>query len=322
MNQAQRQRVIATQTVTALQEPIAVVILAVGLYVVMTYVDIPFASLLMLAFLFSRLVNQMNQVLRYYQAVAVGESAFWSIYKEIDDAENAAEPPSGDRRLDHLKQGLTLQQVDYAYGENPPVLRGVDMDIPAGSFVAVIGASGAGKTTLVDLLVGLYRPNRGRILVDGVDLNEFDVHAWRRRIGYVPQEMFLFHDSIYRNVTLGDNSISRERVKEVLQAAGAWGFVESLPEGMDALVGERGSKLSGGQRQRIAIARALAAKPSLLILDEVTTSLDPDTEQAICETLRTLKGQVTILAISHQAALRAAAERVYKLEKGVLVSPE
>jgi ATP-binding cassette subfamily C protein len=136
----------------------------------------------------------------------------------------------------------------------------------------------------------------------------------------VPQDLLLFHDTIERNVTLGDREISRDRVEEALKAAGIWEFVRSLPEGVDTMVGERGGRLSGGQRQRIAIARALVGQPQMLVLDEATTALDPQTEQAICASLAALKGKVTILAISHQMAMRGVADRIYEMRNGTLVS--
>ena len=145
-------------------------------------------------------------------------------------------------------------------------------------------------------------------------LSEIDPISWRQRIGYVPQDLLLFHDSILRNVSLGDESIERGQVEQALKDAGAWDFVSSLPDGMDQLVGERGSLLSGGQRQRIAIARALVGGPRLLVLDEATTALDPVTEAAICQTLASLKGRVTILSISHQHAMRRVADVAYELE--------
>jgi ATP-binding cassette subfamily C protein len=182
--------------------------------------------------------------------------------------------------------------------------------------VAISGRSGSGKTTLADLIIGLLRPSSGRILVDGVDLAEVDPASWRSRIGYVPQDLLLFHDSIERNVTLGNDRISREKVEWALEAAGAREFVESLPGGVEGVVGERGGMLSGGQRQRIAIARALVEDPKLLVLDEATTALDPETEAAICDILVGLKGHVTILAISHQPALRSVADVIFEVEHG------
>ncbi|MFW6084986.1 MAG: ATP-binding cassette domain-containing protein, partial [Gemmatimonadota bacterium] len=153
----------------------------------------------------------------------------------------------------------------------------------------------------------------GEILVDGIPLSRFESHSWRRGIGYVPQEFLLFHDSIRRNVTLGNDDIPDDQVKRALRSAEAWDFVSRLPGGIEHSVGERGAMLSGGQRQRIAIARALAEQPRLLILDEATTALDPETEKEICDTLVKLKHEVTILAISHQSALREVADIVYEV---------
>ena len=135
-------------------------------------------------------------------------------------------------------------------------------------------------------------------------------------IGYVPQDTILLHDSIFSNVTLGETCFSKEDVEQALKAAGAWNFISEMPEGVQTVVGERGAKLSGGQRQRIAIARALVHRPQLLILDEATSALDPATEAAICQTLKELRGQLTILAISHQSALVEVADRVYQITAG------
>jgi ATP-binding cassette, subfamily C, bacterial len=187
--------------------------------------------------------------------------------------------------------------------------------------VAIAGPSGSGKTTLIDLVIGLLNPDAGTIRIDGVALNTLDRAAWRAGIGYVPQEMFLFHDTIYSNITLGDGGLTRADARAALRAAGAWAFVSALPDGMDTVVGERGSRLSGGQRQRIALARALVRTPRLLILDEVTTALDPRTEAEICATLAGLKGAVTILAVSHQPAIVAVADLVYHLSDGIAQCP-
>ena len=150
-------------------------------------------------------------------------------------------------------------------------------------------------------------------------MRDADAAAWRGMIGYVPQETFLFHDTVMANVTLGDQDISRAEAEAALRRAEAWEFVAALPEGMDAIVGERGARLSGGQRQRIAIARALIRDPALLILDEATTALDPETEAGIVATVRRLAGKVTVLSISHQLAMRQAADVAYRLEQGCAV---
>ena len=164
--------------------------------------------------------------------------------------------------------------------------------------------------------MALSLPDDGVVRVDGVPLETIDVGAWRRMIGYVPQEIVLLHDSVRVNVTFGDRGIPDEEVERALRAAGVWEVVQAMPGGLDASVGERGSKLSGGERARIGLARALAGHPRLLILDEATAALDPETEAKVLETLRDLRGEVTILAISHQPALREVADRVYRIEAG------
>jgi ATP-binding cassette subfamily C protein len=182
-----------------------------------------------------------------------------------------------------------------------------------------MGPSGAGKTTIADLIIGLLRPQLGQILIDNVPLEQIDLRQWRRMIGYVPQEAFLLHDTVLWNVTLGDPEVNEAAAEAALRAAGAWEFVAELPQQIHSSVAERGMALSGGQRQRIAIARALAHGPRLLILDEVTSSLDPQSEAAICRTLRELRGRLTILAISHQAALVEAADRIYRIQNGAAI---
>jgi ATP-binding cassette, subfamily C, bacterial len=202
--------------------------------------------------------------------------------------------------------------VRFAYDDRP-VLEDLSLVIPAGSFTTLVGHSGSGKTTIVDLVTGLLQPQGGRILVDDAPLDELDAVAWRHSIGYVPQENLLLHDSVLHNVTLGDPALGRADAERALRDAGAWDFVAALPEGLDASVGERGSALSGGQRQRILVARALVHRPRLLILDEATSNLDPDSEAAVLETIERLKGRLTMLAVSHDEGLVKAADHVCRL---------
>jgi ATP-binding cassette, subfamily C, bacterial len=315
INRAQARLVLANEALKAAQEPIMVILLAMALFVVLTFGNAPFATVLMMAFLFQRLAGRISLLQIEYQTVAAGENAFWSFRNQIDSSVAQRESETGTLPPPALTQGVTLDRVSFGYLESL-VLNEVSLHIPAGQFVALVGPSGAGKTTIADLIVGLHHPTSGTILLDGEPLEDIDTRAWRSMIGYVPQEMFLFHDTVLHNITLGDESIGIAEVESALRAAGAWDFVSLLPHGPDTVLGERGATLSGGQRQRIAIARALVRGPKLLILDEVTSSLDPITEASLCSTLRELSGQVTVLAISHQTALTRIADMVVRLEDG------
>lgn len=315
LNLTQRSQVFAKETLKAVQEPIAVLFLAAGMFVLITLGDEPVTVVMMLAFVFYRMVTRFNEVQHRYQKMATRESAFWSLMESIEDAEAASETARGRGLHPLFQSNIRFENLVFRYGEKP-VLNGVSLEIPAGGFVGITGASGAGKTTIADLIIGLAHPQQGDILIDGVSLRKIDLTAWRKQVGYVPQEMFLFHETIYNNVVLGDTSISRTEVEEAIHAAGAWDFVSRLPNGIDTVIGERGGRISGGERQRIAIATALVRKPKLLVLDEVTTALDPQTEAGICATLRSLAGKVTIVAISHQPALMNEAQTIYRIEAG------
>ena len=267
-----------------------------------------------------RVLQTAGKLQTHYQNVAIGESAYEALKATTLDAAHQLEPPFGQVQPT-LERGISLQRIHFAYRDEP-VLRDVSIEIPAGSLTAIVGSSGAGKTTILDLVTGLVRANDGELRVDGVPLHDLDRAAWRHRIGYVPQEMLLLHDTILHNVSLGDPSIDRAAVERALRAANAWDFVAALPEGLDTVVGERGSRFSGGQRQRIALARALVRDPALLILDEATSALDHQAEAEVWETLGTLRGRMTLLAVTHRPSLVHDADRVYRLEKGTAVEVE
>jgi len=296
------------------QEPFAVGALAIGVYLLLVVWAFPFSALLVLAFLFMRTVGSINSIQRSVQNIASYEAPFWLIEDLTADAVRAAESKAG-RQAPAFTEAIEFQDVSFAFGDRV-ILDRASFTLRAGEFVTITGPSGIGKTTTADLIIGLYRPAAGAILIDGVDLADVDLLAWRGKIGYVPQDTYLFHDTVAVNVTLGEEGISDEAVVAALERAGAWQFVEAMPQGIHSVVGERGGLLSGGQRQRIAIARALVRAPRLLVLDESTTALDTATEASIIASLRELAGEVTILAVSHQPAMVSVADKVLKLDNG------
>jgi ATP-binding cassette subfamily C protein len=312
LNRALRKQVLSKESLRAIQEPVLAVFGMVGLWVGHRTLAIPPASLLVLVLLFARTLLAIHKMQRKLQDLAVDESALVAMRRMIESAEREVEVAEGGREP-AFERSIELRDLRLAY--DAPVFDGLELEIPHGSITAIVGASGSGKTTIVDLVTGLVQPDAGRVLVDGVPLEALDLRRWRRSIGYVTQETLLFNDTIRTNVTLGDPSLGEADVERALRDAGALQFVAARAEGLDAPVGERGALLSGGQRQRIAIARALVHRPKLLILDEATAALDPDAEAAVWTTVAALRGKTTVVAISHQPALLGVADRTYRIEK-------
>jgi len=317
LNRALRQDVISTEALSAAQDLAMGLIITSGLYVALIQWKLPFNAMLVMILVLARSLASLGKTQRLYQKMKSYESAFWSLQAVIEDASRARET-SLEGTSPRLENSVRLNNVSFAYGKIS-VIWNASLTVQAGSFTAIMGPSGAGKTTIADLIIGLLRPQQGEILIDNVPLEQVDLRQWRRMIGYVPQESLLLHETVLWNVTLGDPEVNEADVEAALRAAGAWEFVAELPQQIHSSVAERGTALSGGQRQRIAIARALARRPKLLILDEVTSSLDPQTEAAICQTLRGLRGGLTILAISHQPAVVDAADRIYRIQSGEVI---
>ncbi len=318
LNKSFRKQVFSSAALNAAQEEMFAIVVAGGMFIALVKLNMPFPTVTVLAVVLGKMLSQLGKVQKQYQKMVAGESAFWSIKAAIEKARQAEEY-LGEGAMPKLENSIRLDHVTFGYDPGRPILCDISLEIPQGRLTTFTGPSGSGKTTVIDLVIGLLKPQDGHILIDDVALNKLDMRAWRRMIGYVPQETLLLHASIAHNVTLGDPELGEEDAIRALKEAGAWDFIEHLPDGINSTVGERGTKLSGGQRQRIMIARALVHKPRLLILDEATSALDPKNEAAIGRTMEALRGRLTILAISHQTALVEAADCVYRMENGSAV---
>ncbi|MGB3619527.1 MAG: ATP-binding cassette domain-containing protein, partial [Catalinimonas sp.] len=218
-------------------------------------------------------------------------------------------PPDGD---------VVFKEIQFAYPTRPdvPVLRGVSLRVPRGQKVALAGHSGAGKSTMIQLLMRFHDPQGGQILIGGQDTRTWDLTALRRHIGIVPQEVMLFGGTIGENIAYGRAGATEAEIIRAAEQANAWGFIRGFPDGLGTVVGERGVKLSGGQRQRVAIARAILKDPALLVLDEATSSLDAESERLVQEALDVLMEGRTTIIIAHRLATIRRVDRIYVLHEG------
>jgi len=318
LRRAMRQQVVAKQALKNIDEILATVALGLALMFAILYWNVPPAELAVIGILLIQLVSSIGKIQKDYQGAAILESAYYTVQKLIIESGAEREADQG-TAIPRFEKGCKLVNVSFSHPRTP-VLNNVSLDFPKGSITVLTGPSGAGKTTITDLLIGFRTPDSGQVLIDDRPLQEYALHQWRALLGYVPQELVLFHDTVFANIALGDPEIGEAEVRAALKAAGALDFVENMPEGLHTPVGEKGAKISGGQRQRIALARALVKRPKLLILDEVTSALDPETERAIIENILALRGQSTIIAITHRTAFLDIADQVYELANGRVVS--
>ena len=226
---------------------------------------------------------------------------------------------NGSRRFDTLQHGVTFGQVSFTYAGRKPVLQDITATCARGQITAIVGASGAGKTTLINLILGLCEPSAGHVLLDGVALTEYQLQTWLQRVGFVGQDTFVFHGSIADNILFGRDGYTLEHIMEAAKKAHLHEFIAQLPEGYETLVGDRGAKLSGGQQQRLAIARAMLGSPDVLILDEATSALDAASERLVQQTIAEVAQGRTVILIAHGEQMMAMADHTIVLEHGRVV---
>lgn len=289
------------------------VMLAGSIFIVRGAMSIgDFVAFLLLVGVFYRPLEKINAVIETYPKGIAGFRSYLELMAtpaDITDRPEAREAPA-------LRGAVRYENVRFGYTPDRPVLRDLTLDIAPGTTVALVGPSGAGKTTICSLLPRFYEVTAGRITLDGIDIRDLTQASLRGQIGIVQQDVFLFAGTIRENIAYGRLGAADPEIMEAARRARLDGLIAELPEGLDTVIGERGVKLSGGQKQRLAIARMFLKNPPILILDEATSALDPVSEREICQTLVGLKNDLTILAISHDSALVDIADRVYELARG------
>lgn len=298
---------------------LGVACLVLAAWISMTgWIPITPGQVVLLSSYFALLTGSATSLLMLLPIVARGTESIRSIAEVVQEPD--LEFNEGKRAVRDVRGDIRLDQVEYRYDFGAaPALDGVSLEIPAGETVAFVGSSGSGKSTLVNLVLGFLRPTKGRVLLDGVDMEELDLRTFRRFVSVVPQESVLFEGTIRENIVYGLGEVSDERVLAALRGANALEIVEAQPLGWDTVVGERGARLSGGQRQRLSIARALVRDPRVLLLDEATSALDPESEAKIRGALEHLMRDRTTLVVAHRLSTIRSADRIVVLERGRIV---
>jgi subfamily B ATP-binding cassette protein MsbA len=275
-----------------------------------------FVRFIILLFAILTPIRRLNQInLDIQRGIASGIR----IFSILDEKPTITEQPDAVPMKD-FQDKIEYRDVWFAYNmEDGYVLEDINMEVNKGDIVAFVGSSGAGKSTLVDLLPRFYDPQKGEILIDGKNIQDYTIESLRQNMGMVTQEVILFNDTIFNNIAYGIDNADMEQVRKASRAANALDFIESMPKGYDTMIGEKGVKLSGGQRQRLSIARALMKNPPILILDEATSSLDTESEQKVQEAINELMRQRTTFVIAHRLSTITEADIIYVLEDGRIV---
>ena len=268
-----------------------------------------------------RLMPSVGKINEHYSATIYSLPSLELIYNDLKSIEDLK---TSNKKCDKnwtLQEKITASHIQYHYPDaEENVLQDVNLEIKKGTTVAIIGSSGAGKTTFIDILLGVLQPQYGRLCADDLDIVK-NVCTWQNQIGYIPQTIYLSDDSIRNNIAFGveETDIDEQAVINALKQAQLYEFVENLPNGLDTWVGDRGVRLSGGQRQRIGIARALYHNPEILVLDEATSALDSDTESAVMDAINNLQGLKTIVIIAHRLSTIQNADVIYEIADGSAV---
>lgn len=303
---------------SAFSQPVSIIFVSIIFAIFYKMPGFSFAHLAAIAYLIQRIFVYIQALQNSLQRIVEDYSYLEAALAYKKEAAGAEEKDSGQKKFVFLND-LRFDNASFAYENGAAILDGLNFKIQKGEMAGLVGQSGSGKTTISDLLLRLYTPSEGKILLDGTDIAEIDIKDWRRHIGYVSQDIFLKNDSFENNIKFYDESISREDMVRAAKMANIYDLINESPKGFQTIVGERGVLISGGQRQRIVLARALARNPEILILDEATSSLDMESEALIQQAINSLKRKMTVLIIAHRLQTITGCDRVFVLEGGRIV---
>lgn len=264
-----------------------------------------------------------NHMIGYVSAISFGRTATLNIYNDLKEIDNSAAEHSSSLKVPRIiiREGLCVDGVSFCYPDSKqPIFENANLEVKKNTSVALIGSSGAGKTTMADIMLGLLSPQKGKVSIDGKDISEC-LEEWHQSIGYIPQFIYLMDDTIRNNILFGVDGTKDDdsRIWGVLEKVQLADYIKKLEKGLDTVIGDRGVRLSGGQRQRLGIARALFREPSVLFLDEATSALDNETEAAVMEAINNLHGEITLVIIAHRLSTIQGCDRIYRVGDGKVI---
>jgi ABC-type multidrug transport system fused ATPase/permease subunit len=304
----------------AAREPIAVVFVMTIIFIQLVYFGEPLAPILVSILLFYRSLNTTLGIQNSWQHTLEFIGSMELLHNEFK-VQKKEQEKTGSTSITKMVNSINFKDVDFYYGSKKGnILNDVSLSIKAKTTIAFVGKSGSGKSTIIDLITLMLKPCKGSVLIDDVKGSDIDLESWRRQLGYVSQEAVIFNDTVANNISMWSNiNLEMKSIKEAAKQANIDNFIESLPQGYETIVGDRGMRLSGGQRQRLFIARELFRKPNLLMLDEATSALDSESEFEIQKSIENLRGYITVIIVAHRLSTVKSADCIYVLDNGFIV---
>lgn len=310
-----RRNEVAIQNFYNLMVAVSVFVL---IYLALTFANLSFGALAVFLFAMFRLGPRVSNLNQTFYRIENDLPHLVRTLEFVEQLEEHEEPNDGSRKAPDEIERVEFDDVRFSYDGDEDVLRGIDFEVRTGEFVAFVGRSGAGKSTIVSLLARLYEPDRGEIRANGIPIDEIDVHDWRDRVTVVRQNPYVFNDTLEYNLTIGNREATREEIQEACEIARVDEFLEDLPNGYETKLGDEGVRLSGGQKQRVAIARALLDDADLLVFDEATSDLDSNLEKDVQEAIESMDREYAIVTIAHRLSTVENADRIYTVEDGAI----